>query len=187
MLDAIVHQNIQLVTIKYHWTQYQTSSGNKKVLVIRWIQLLCFEWLLSTFLCFFFLCSFVLTFFIKLFHPSLYFFCTVQPLGHRKFIKSMNWRWKGTTYWQETWVALFPYVKMEREGLVHSEWLNLYHGSTLLYLTLWAWWAYIYARMHLPLTTMSMYICTQYKQAPTTPSCKAKQDCGVNPCLLSSN
>ena len=27
-------------------------------------------------------------------------------------------------------------VKTEREGLVHSEWLNLYHGSTLLYLTL---------------------------------------------------
>lgn len=32
MLDAIVDQNIQVVTIKY---QYQTSCGNKKVQVIQ--------------------------------------------------------------------------------------------------------------------------------------------------------
>ena len=47
--------------------------------------------------------------------------------------------------------------------------------------------AYIYARARLTLTAMSIYICTQYEQVPTAPSCQAKQDCGVNPYLLSSN
>ena len=47
--------------------------------------------------------------------------------------------------------------------------------------------AYIYARARLPLTAMSIYICTQYKQVPTALSCQAKQDCGVNPYLMSSN
>ena len=32
-----------------------------------------------------------------------------------------------------------------------------------------------------------IYICTQYKQVPTALSCQAKQDCGVNPYLMSSN
>ena len=45
---------------------------------------------------------------------------------------------------------------------------------------------YIYARARLPLTAMCIYICTQYKQVPTAPSCQAKQDCGLNPYLLSS-
>ena len=38
-----------------------------------------------------------------------------------------------------------------------------------------------------PTAHRNEHICTQFKQAPTAPSCKAKQDCGVNPCLLSSN
>ena len=59
--------------------------------------------------------------------------------------------------------------------------------ACLYYLTLWARCAYIYARARLPLTAMSIYICPQYKQVPTAPSCQAKQDCGVNPYLLSSN
>ena len=46
---------------------------------------------------------------------------------------------------------------------------------------------YIYANARPPLTAMYIYICTQYKQVPTAPSCQAKQDCGVNPYLLSSN
>ena len=32
-----------------------------------------------------------------------------------------------------------------------------------------------------PLGTMCIYICMQYKQAPTALSYTAKQDCGVNP------
>ena len=43
---------------------------------------------------------------------------------------------------------------------------------------------YIYARARLLVTSMSTYICTQYKRVPTAPSCKTA---GKNSCLLSSN
>ena len=46
---------------------------------------------------------------------------------------------------------------------------------------------YIYAHVCLLLTAISIYICTQYKEAPTEQSFKARNECGVNPCLLSSN
>ena len=51
----------------------------------------------------------------------------------------------------------------------------------------------IYVCTHVPTAHSNVhiyiyiYICTQYKQAPTMLSCIAKQDCRVNPCLLSSN
>ena len=46
---------------------------------------------------------------------------------------------------------------------------------------------YIYMRTCLPLTAMWIYIFMQYKQAPTALSYIAKQNCGINSCLLSSN
>ena len=46
---------------------------------------------------------------------------------------------------------------------------------------------YICSRVATAHLDAHIYICMQYKQAPTAPSYTAKQDCGVNPCLLSSN
>ena len=62
---------------------------------------------------------------------------------------------------------------------------NVFLQSTL---TLWTWEAYIYARVCLPLTVGSIYICTQYKQAPSAQSYNSKKTAGWIPayCIIIS-
>ena len=81
--------------------------------------------------------------------------------------------------------------------------VQIYMHACALPLTAMCIYIYIYVHARaLPLTAMCIYIyiCTRAPyhsprcayiyistQVPTTPSCQTKQDCGVNPYLLSSN
>ena len=83
------------------------------------------------------------------------------------------------------WLTLIFLLITSCKSSIHLSPILVFMYSVTL--TLWARCAYIYAHTRLSLTAMSIYICTQYTQVPSAPSCQAKQDCGVNPYLLSSN